>query len=142
MPGARDRIPHASSRLVTAVLSTIIDAGGGAILDGNFNTVRHMTPVREFVAARNVRTAEVCLWGDHEALRRRFVLRADPPLTDDLRSYFEQVLYRPRVSVLSPPALIEHVDTTDLATLDERYPALLTALRGAAGQAEPRLRDA
>ena len=32
----------------------------GAI-DGNFNTDRHMAPVSEFVAARQVRCAEVCL---------------------------------------------------------------------------------
>lgn len=110
LPTARDLIPAACDRVVLGILSTILGAGGGVVLDGNFNTERHMRPIRDYAAENGLRAVECCLWGDPEALERRFIERADPPLTSDLRPYFDQVVRRPRESVLFPPAIVEHLD--------------------------------
>jgi hypothetical protein len=79
---------------------------------------RHIRPVRDFVAERGTRAVEFCLWGDADVLERRFIERADPPLTPDLKPYFDQVVRRPRESVLRPPAVVEHLDTTDPSVID------------------------
>ena len=123
-PTARDLIPAACDRLVLGILSTILDAGGGVVLDGNFNTERHMRPIRDYAAENGTRAVEFCLWGDPDALERRFIERADPPLTSDLRPYFNQVVRRPRQSVLFPPAIVEHLDTTDPSAIDAAYSRL------------------
>ena len=132
---ARDLLPTAGDRLVLGVLSLIHDAGGGVILDGNFNTERHMAPVRDYVAARDLTVAEVCLWGDPAVLRERFIERADPPLTSDLEPYFNQVVQRPREPVLTPTDVIEQLDTTDLGVVDQRYDRILTRMRTVADRA-------
>lgn len=121
VPEVRDLLPEASDRLVLGVMSSVLDAGIGVVLDGNFNTERHMTPVRNYITRRQIRAAEVCLWGEPDVLRRRFIARAEPPLTRGLESYFEDVLHRPRESVLAEPAHVEHLDTTDLSVLDTSY---------------------
>lgn len=131
LPGAPELIPGATTRMVLAVLDSILDAGGGAILDGNFNTEQHAAPLRDFARTRSFQTIEICLWGDASKLRRRFTERADPPLTADLEPYFEAVLHRPRHPVLMAPALVEHFDTTDFAKLDSDYPALLGRITAA-----------
>lgn len=122
---ARTLLPAAGDRLVIGTISAIVRAGVGAVLDGNFNTERHMTPVRELLADSGMSAVEICLWGDTEELRRRFIDRADPPLTADLEPYFEEVLHRDREAVLSDSEKVRHVDTTDLQTLEAAYPSLL-----------------
>jgi hypothetical protein len=104
-------------------------SGSSVILDGNFNTPGHADPVRAFVQSHDTTTVEVCLWGDPNVLRARFVERADPPLTDDLLAYFEEVLYRPREPVLPLPAPVLHIDTTDFNSLETEYPHLLRSIR-------------
>lgn len=121
----RDLLPAAGDRLVIGTVSMVVGAGVGAVLDGNFNTERHMGPVRRFIAAIGLPVVEVCLWGDPDELRRRFIARADPPLTTDLEPYFEEVLHREREAVLTDPALVRHLDTTDLSILDNAYAELV-----------------
>lgn len=125
----RDLLPAAGDRLVIGAVSMVVEAGGGVVLDGNFNTERHMTPVREFIAATGVHAVEICLWGEPDELRRRFVERADPPLTADLQQYFEEVLHREREAVLDDPGLVRHLDTTDLSVVDAAYDELVRWIR-------------
>lgn len=129
MPEVRALIPSALDRMVVAFAETIFDAGGAAILDGNFNNPAHGAAVKEMLARRTVTCFEVCLWGEPDELRRRFIERADPPLTDDLRPYFDTVVGRDRVAVLDPPTPVVHIDTTDITAVDERYGALLAEIR-------------
>lgn len=108
----------------------------------SFNNPDHAASFHRFLDRRREqgrppRCAEVCLWGDPEVLRARFVARAEPPLTDDLRPYFEAVLARDRTPVLSPPAPVFEVDTTDWSDLDGAYPAVLAGITAALG-APPR----
>lgn len=126
----RHRVARAKDRLVNAVASAAVDAGSGVVIDGNFNAPEQADSIRSWLDMRSLR-AEVCLWGDPSVLERRFVLRADPPLTDELRPYFHGVLHRPRWTVLSHPALVFHADTTEFARLDAEYPRLVAALRDA-----------
>lgn len=126
---ARALLPAAGDRLVIGTISAIVQAGVGAVLDGNFNTERHMTPVREFIADSGVPAVEICLWGDTDELRRRFIDRADPPLTAELKPYFEEVLHRHRDAVISESKKVRHVDTTDLRVLEAAYPDLLDWIR-------------
>ncbi len=134
LSAARALLPAACDRLVLGTLSTILEAGGGVVLDGIFNTERHMRPVRDYVAESGTRAVEFCLWGDPDALERRFIERADPPLTSDLRPYFDQVVRRPRESVLLPPAVVEHLDTTDPSAIDAAYSRLHAVAEQALGR--------
>lgn len=137
LPETRDHIPEATNRMVVGMLEAIVDAGGLAVLDGNFNNPYHGAAVRDSLAERDVRCFEVCVWGDADELRRRFIARADPPLTPDLEPYFESVLVRERVPVLGPPTPAFHIDTTDLGALDHRYPSLLEEIRSTLGAEAP-----
>jgi len=118
-------------RLVTTVLTSILEVGGAAIIDGNFNIQPQADALRALVADQASRGFEVCLWGNPDVLRRRFADRADPPLTADLEPYFEEVLHRPRWTVLAPPSPTVHLDTTDLATVDEAYDGLVALVADA-----------
>jgi predicted kinase len=127
-PVSEDLITEATGRMIIAILETFARAGASVILDGNFNTPGHAIPVRAFVRSHDLPAIEICLWGDPDILRARFIDRADPPLTEDLIPYFERVLHRPPEPVLQPPASMFHVDTTDFGALDAVYPQLLNAL--------------
>lgn len=120
----RRLLPPAGDRLVIGAVSLVINAGIGVVLDGNFNTERHVTPVRDFITANGMPVVEICLWGDPDELRRRFIERADPPLTHDLEPYLEEVLRRERTAVLTDPDLVRHIDTTDLAVIEAAYAEL------------------
>lgn len=111
-------------RVIEMMLTTLLEAGVGAVVDGNFNVVEQAAPVRDALAARAVATCEICLWGDADVLRPRFVERADPPLTPDLEPYFERCVTRDRWTVLDPSRAL-HIDTTDIAAVDERYPEIV-----------------
>jgi predicted kinase len=126
---AQDRISEATGRMIIEILDTFARARASVILDGNFNTPAHVIPVRALVQDYEWDAIEICLWGDPDILRTRFIERADPPLTDDLIPYFERVLHRPREPVLPSSARIFHLDTTDFSDLDAAYPQLLSALR-------------
>lgn len=119
--GVRDLLPAAGDRLVIEAVSLVVEAGVSVVLDGNFNTERHMAPVRALLEERTLNAVEVCLWGEPSELRRRFVERADPPLTPELAPYFESVLHRDRNSVVADATRVRHLDTTDPSTLDDRY---------------------
>jgi predicted kinase len=121
----RDLLPAAGDRLVIGAVSMVVEAGGGVVLDGNFNTEQHVTPVRDFIAATGLPVVEICLWGDPDELRRRFIERADPPLTPALEPYVEAVLHRERNAVLTDPGLVRHLDTTDLSVVDAAYADLV-----------------
>lgn len=121
----RDLLPAAGDRLVIGSVSLVVEAGVGVVLDGNFNTERHMAPVRDLITATGLPVAEICLWGDPDELRRRFIERAEPPLTPDLEPYFEEVLHRERTAVLTDPGLVRHLDTTDMSVLDAAYTELV-----------------
>jgi predicted kinase len=128
-PDEQVRVARAKDRLVTSVVDAVLDAGGGVVLDNNFNVTQQADAVRGLLATRSVRAVEVCLWGDPAVLRQRFIERAAPPLTPDLEPFFEQVLHRDRWTVLSPPRPIFEFDTTDLATIDAGYARLLSSIR-------------
>jgi len=113
-----------------ALLETFANADNPVILDGNFNGPKQSIPVREFTEHYDLAAIEICLWGDPDVLRTRFIDRADPPLTEDLFPYFEQALQRPREPVLRPPLPVLEVDTTDFRVLELAYPHLLTTLQG------------
>lgn len=127
-PTERDRIARAKDRLVNAVATAVIDGDSGVVIDGNFNTPEQAASIRSWMTDHGLRAVEICLWGDPAALEERFVQRADPPLTADLKPYFHQVLHRPRWTVLAHPAPVFHLDTTDLAVIDAVYDRLLAAL--------------
>lgn len=124
-------VPAAASALTMLMVTAILDSGGVAVLDGNFNTERHMQPVRELLQARPVTAVEVCLWGDPDVLRRRFIARAAPPLTPDLQPYFEQVLHRPHEPVLDDHHDVIHLDTTNAHQIDATYQGVLESVRAA-----------
>jgi predicted kinase len=128
-PIARQLMAAAATRLVTEVLSSIFDAGGGAVFDGNFNRPDHADGLAELLAERRARTVEVCLWGDADALTARFVERADPPLTPELRPYFDEVMRRRREPVLPDAEFVAEFDTTEFALLDRSYSGLLARIR-------------
>lgn len=121
----RNLLSAAGDRLVIGTVSTVVEAGVGVVLDGNFNTERHMAPVRDFITATGLPVVEICLWGNPDELHRRFIERADPPLTPDLEPYFEEVLHRERTAVLTDPGLVRHLDTTDLSAIDTAYAELV-----------------
>lgn len=123
-------IPAASDALVRAVLEPLLAAGRTVVLDGNFNNAVQARAIVDFLAGTpSVRAFEVCLWGDQDTLRERFIARADPPLTDQLRPYFETVLARDRTPVLRHPTPCVHLDTTDLSSADRSYADLLDQIR-------------
>lgn len=123
-------IPAASDALVRAVLEPLVAAGRTVVLDGNFNNAVQAQAIVNFLAGMpSVTTFEVCLWGDQDTLRERFIARADPPLTDELRPYFETVLARDRTPVLRAPTPCVHLDTTDLSSVDRSYAVLLGQIR-------------
>jgi predicted kinase len=125
-------LPAGASAMTMHLVTAVLESGGTVVLDGNFNTERHMTPVRDLLRSRPVPAVEVCLWADADELRRRFIARADPPLTPQLEPYFEQVLHRCHEPVLDEQRHeVEHVDTTDPSAIDERYPTLLDRVRRA-----------
>ena len=131
-PDERERIARAKDRLVNVVAAAALDAGGGVVIDGNFNVPEHAESIRSFIEGRGLPAVEICLWGDVDVLEARFIARGDPPLTDDLRPYFERVLRRERWSVLPQSAPVFHADSTDIdrleATFDELVAAVKTAL--------------
>jgi hypothetical protein len=120
-------------RLVIALLEMFASANKPVILDGNFNTEGHSDPVRRFVQRHDIRAVEICLWGDPSVLRQRFIDRSDPPLTQDLVPYFEQVLHRKRDAVL-PPSFPFHIDMTDFEQLETQYPSVLSSIRDRSDQ--------
>jgi predicted kinase len=122
---------NALNALVNAILGAVADAGQGAVVDANFNNIWQANAVRQFVALRRPRCFEVCLWADPDVLRRRFVERDDPPLTDALRPYFETVLLRDRTPVLGPPVPTAEFDTSEFATLDASRRTLVAQIRAA-----------
>lgn len=123
-------LPAAASAMTMLMVTAVLDSGGVAVLDGNFNTEQYMRPVRDLLAARPVPAVEVCLWGEPDELRRRFVERAAPPLTPDLEPYFEQVLSRQREPVLDETVhQVIDLDTTDPTLIDAEYLPLLSVVR-------------
>lgn len=123
-------IPAASDALVQAVLGPLVAAGRTVVLDGNFNNAIQAAAIVDFLsAAPSVKTFEVCLWGEEGTLRARFIARADPPLTDELRPYFETVIARDRTPVLAHPTPCVQIDTTELSAIDRRYGELLGQIR-------------
>lgn len=128
-------------RLVTTVLTSILEVGGAAIIDGNFNIQPQADAIRALIAELAPGSIEVCLWGDPDVLRRRFADRADPPLTADLEPYFDEVVHRARWTVLAPPSPTVHLDTTDLAAVDAAYNSLVALVEDARDGAALRDRD-
>jgi predicted kinase len=131
--GDRDRIAAATTRLLMEVLRLIFASGGAAILDGNFNRPDHADGLAQLIAEYRVHVVEVCLWGAPDVFRERFISRADPPLTDDFRDYFEQVLHRPRSPVI-PEAQVLEFDTTDFESLNAGHSRLVERLREQLGR--------
>jgi predicted kinase len=131
LPESWPFLPEVLSRFINGALESIFDAGGGAVLDGNFNTVEHAVPLRRLLESRGESLAvmEVCLWGDTNVLRERFIERADPPLTPDLEPYFETVLHREHWTVLASPAPIIEIDNTDVGAVEARYVDVLSRAR-------------
>lgn len=126
---AQGVIGAAMDRLVNHILASVLDAGCGAVVDSNFNWVQQADAVRTLVAERSPPCFEVCLWADADELRRRFAVRADPPLTGDLVPVLERALARPRVPVLGPPTPTFELDTTDIGEVDRTYDALVAQIR-------------
>jgi hypothetical protein len=129
---ADDRGPllgAALDRMINEVVGAVLDAGVGAVVDGNFNWVWQRDAVRSLVEERRPSCFEICLWGDVDALRRRFIERNDPPLTEDLVLQLEAAFGRPREAVLGPPTPRVDLDTTDLGVVDRAYPGLLADIR-------------
>jgi predicted kinase len=123
-------IPAASDALVLGVLQPLLSARRTVVLDGNFNNAIQAKAVAEFLArVPSVRTFEVCLWGDEEVLRERFIARADPPLTEELRPYFDAVIRRERIPVLPASTPRIEIDTTDLTSVDQVYGQLIEKVR-------------
>jgi predicted kinase len=122
---------EAFNELVNTVLGAVLDAGHGAVVDSNFNRDEQAEAVRRFVATRRPRCFEICLWGDSDVLRRRFIERADPPLTEDLQPYFDRVLARERRPVLGPPVPTVQFETSDFAALEGARAGLIAQVRAA-----------
>jgi len=133
IPDAAAQVPAATSRLVLEFLRLLVAARVVAVLDGNFNTPEHAARLTRFLGEEGVAATEVCVWGDLDVLRQRFIDRADPPLTDDLRPYFEKVLHRPHEAVLADPSAVRHLDSTDLVAFDDQFSSLMTWIRDRVG---------
>lgn len=73
-------VPRAMSDLVCTVLTSVLDAGHGGVVDANFNIPEQAEPIRALLDESGVPCFEVCLWADPVVLRKRFIERADPPL--------------------------------------------------------------
>jgi glucokinase len=123
-----DVVGLAMNELVNSIVSAVLDAGTGAVVDSNFNREDQADALRRLVAERRPRCFEICLWGDADVLTQRFIDRADPPLTQDLRPYFETVLHRERRPVLDTAVLVE-VDTTDFSRLAATQRTLIDQVR-------------
>jgi predicted kinase len=128
-PETRELVHRVTGAMVMALLESCVDEGHQVVLDGNFNTPDVAKPVRGFVEENALAAIEICLWGNPDVLRARFIDRGDPSLTDDFRTYFEHVLHRTREPVLRAPSPVFHVDTTDFENLDVTYPSLLAAIQ-------------
>lgn len=126
-------IPELLDRILVQVGRAVLDGGAVCVFDGNANRPEHAAVVHEILRDRDVPAVEVALWADVDEVRRRFVARAEPPLTPDLEPYFEQVARRDRWTVLPPHAVVAAVDTTDTAELDRRYDEILEGVRAALG---------
>lgn len=123
-------IPAASDALVLSVMKPLISARRVVIVDGNFNNAARASAIAEYLASvPSVKTFEVCLWGDERTLRERFIARADPPLTDDLRPYFDTVIRRERTPVLPNSTPRMEIDTSELPSIDRAYDGLLARIR-------------
>ena len=116
-------------RLINHVIESVFDAGHGVVVDSNFNWPEQRTPIRTLVADREPPTFEICLWGDRDVLRQRFIDRAEPPMTPELDVIHAQAISRPREPVLGPPTPIVELDTTNLSVLGLAYPAIVTEIR-------------
>ncbi|HUS62741.1 MAG TPA: AAA family ATPase [Acidimicrobiales bacterium] len=123
-------VAAAVDRAVGLFVSSVLDANVGVVIDGNFNHRRHAEVVIAAIAHRDVRRAEICLWGDPYVLRARFVERAAPPLTAELEPYFDAVVNRERWTVLAQEPLAS-IDSTDVRSIDRQYDNILNALRSA-----------
>lgn len=126
-------VPAAIDRIIDFMIEAVLDAGHGAVVDGNFNWREQREPVRALVERRRVPCAEVCLWGEPEVLKERFARRADPPMTEHLSQVFDVAVRRPREPVMGPPTPTIQFDTSDLAGFDAEYAALLETIRIAIG---------
>jgi predicted kinase len=130
-PGGSAMVPQAIDELTNVFLRSVLVAGHGVVVDCNFNTPEPGKALRALVRDLGPPCFEICLWGDPDVLRRRFVQRADPPLTEELRPYFERVLSRERRPVLGPPVPTVEFDTTDFSVLERATEGLAGDIRAA-----------
>jgi len=126
-------IGRALDEVINDVARSVVAAGQGAVIDSNFNIPEQAEAVRALVSELKCPCFEICLWADAEVLRRRFIARGDPPMTDALRPYFEMVLARIRTPVLGPPVPTVELDTTDFAYLEAVKHDLIGDIRNALG---------
>ena len=126
-------VPRAMSDLVCTVLASVLDAGHGGVVDANFNIPEQAEPIRDLLDERGVPCFEVCLWADPVVLRKRFIERADPPLTPEMEDYFERALHRERRPVLRPPTPIVEFESTEFGALDASHGQLIERISTALG---------
>ena len=122
-------IGGAIDQLVNDVLGAVLASSTGAVVDGNFNLAHQSDRLRDFAIAHALPCYEVCLWGDVDVLRQRFIDRDDPPITSDIASHLEEALTRPRRPVLGPPCPTTELDSTHLSEIDAAFPALIEDIR-------------
>jgi len=135
IPDAPTIVPAAITRVINHTLGAILATGGGVVLDGNFNTPQHADGLADMLAVHDARSIEICVWGDPDVLTARFAERADPPLDDELRPYFEEVLHRPRRPALENATRVLEFDTTEFDALEAGYADLLDVVRRVASGA-------
>lgn len=121
-------IGRSLDQIINYFVHRLLDVGIGAVVDSNFNLPEQRQAVRDLVAEREPACVEICLWADPDVLRERFIARNDPPLTEDLAPYFDQVVNRPREPVLAPPASVLEFDTADFSALERAFPDLIERL--------------
>jgi predicted kinase len=113
-------IGRSLDQIINYFVHRLLDVGIGAVVDSNFNLPEQRQAIRDLVNERRPKSVEICLWADPDVLRNRFIARNDPPLTDDLAPYFDQVVNRAREPALAPPASVLEFDTTEFVPSKRR----------------------
>jgi predicted kinase len=124
-------VPAALDGVIDVVVASVLEAGHGVVIDGNFNWVEQRRPIRALIDRLRPPSAEVCLWGDPAVLKERFAGRGDPPMDDHLSRAFDRAVSRAREPVLGAPVPTFEFDTTDICALDDAYEKLVGAIREA-----------
>jgi predicted kinase len=124
--------------LINQVAASVLEAGRGVIIDGNFNWAVQRDPIRHLVAERRPAALEVRLWGDPVVLRKRWEEReAGLAGLPEIGPILDRAYAREREYVLDASYTRTDIDTTDLALLDAAYPDLLGRVRAELAALQP-----